>query len=190
MVVLLWIPRVLQLPRSPAVPVLQLQVLNAAAPRVLVGNPTDYPVNNARVSATLWNVDADPALPPINGTSCATPGERFVAKIQYSDEVAWIPRHAYFSLAPLDLATFGIRPGNRVMGWLSVTCMDCVGVETFFVYFKAGKIGMYGHFDAKIPLESGAEEAAQKMLACQHCALSSFFRGPSNFPPIKWTLFR
>src|ERR1019366_1529124 len=111
--------------------------------------PTDAPVTNARVSVTLWNVDVDTTLPPISKKIVASPGERVLAKIKFADEVPWIPRHSAISLTSIDLKTWGIKPGDRVMGWLSVACMDCLGTETSLLYFKAGARGLYGHLPGK-----------------------------------------
>jgi hypothetical protein len=182
MIALLWIPRLFNLRVSAPISVLQLAVINPKAPRLLIANPLDVPVTNARVSFTLWNVDIDPSL--LKSQAIVVPSdERAVAKIEMSEEVPWVPRHTYLPLAPIEFTKYSIRPGDRVMGWVSISCMNCVGSETVLLYLVAGKEARYAHIASK---NAPSEEGVDKVLKCLTCPISSFLSGPSDLPAVQW----
>lgn len=182
MIALLWIPRLFDRRDSSSVPALRLGVINPQSPQLVIGNPLDVPVTNVRVSFTLWNVDIDPALLQSQAI-VVPPDERAVAKIELSEEVPWIPRNAYLPIAPIEFTKWGIRPGDRVMGWVSVSCMTCLGSETVLLYFVAGKEAQYAHVASKNALD---DKEIDKVLKCLTCPVSSFLNGPSDLPPVQW----
>lgn len=187
MIVLLWVPRIFKERASTiAVPTLRLRVANVKAPSVLIGNPSDTPVTNARAWFTLWNVDVDPVLPPLRQKLSAPAGERLIVKIKFSEEIPWIPRNSYLPLTAIDFVQLGIKPGDRVLGWVTISCATCLGNETTFIDLKAGVRGQYGHLDSR---QLPREDDVEKVLKCLQCPLSSFLSGPSNVAPVRWTAF-
>ncbi len=61
------------------------------------------------------------------------------------------------------------------MGWVSVSCMTCLGSETVFLYLVAGKQAQYAHIASKNAL---SEAGIDKVLKCLTCPVSSFLMAP------------
>jgi hypothetical protein len=111
---------------NPPAPNVELTLLNPKEPVILLRNVTDRPAREVIYAVLLWNLSnltKDPLPIP-------------------SAKADFVRAHS--GAGPYNLFTPVInvlKEGNKLFGFATVTCPDCLGVNSYWVYLIWGKDG-------------------------------------------------
>ena len=132
-------------PKQEEKPDVSLALVDISSVAVLVVNAGDMVVRDPKYSLLLWNLDLpdrqDPLPIPVTGLK------------------DWVRPHENLGpQAAISLPTVQplVQLGNRLLGYMSVSCPDCKRTKYYWVYVVAGQHGWYSELpDGKYPATNG-----------------------------------
>ena len=118
---------------QPSGPDVSAKLVYPEQPALLLQNKSDTTARGAAALMQTWNLDR--------------PKDKSILNIPFSTEPnGFIKNGAY--MVPISLmgrpdVMSQVNPGDRIVGWMTVTCPDCVRVRAYWFYFVVGKGGWY-----------------------------------------------
>jgi hypothetical protein len=137
---------------------------------MVISNPTQTAANQPTFQTILVNLEApSPFILPIGRqTGDFLKGHASLYKIQV----------LHYGNA---IALNGIKPGDRIFGWIALSCADCMTIRYYYVYYEYMKGGWY----SEAPTEPSPNKLHTDYVALARRSISfDSYAGPNKRIPI------